>query len=172
MMKEMSYSDKIKYVFTIILQQDFHNYKWREKIQLESLGLVDNRGYKINGPDNDNYSLKSSLIKSNKDGKYKITNRTSLGMFGRVDKDRTYDIKDTYCSIFNIMGEEVLGVKIEKDDNFIKMYETIQNEKRNVMISNKQGRDSVTINFNLIKTHQLKYVIYKISDNVILSFDI
>ena len=172
MTDNLSYEEKIKHVFGIIPQTDFHNYKWREKIQLERLGLSDNRGYRIHGPDSHEISLKSGTLKINKGGKYKVNLSTPIGTFGRVDKDMTYDKKNTCCSLFSCDGLLLLSVTIYYDDNFETMYSNEQSLKRDKMSNNRQTRDSVMINFNLIKKYNLTYDIRYKSDDIILSSDI
>jgi hypothetical protein len=172
MTDNLSYEEKIKHVFSIIPQTDFHNYKWREKIQLERLGLSNSWGHRIHGPDSNEFSLKSSTLKINKGGKYKVNLSTPIGTFGRVDKDMTYDKKNTCCSLFSCDGLLLLSVTIYYDDNFETMYSNEQSLKRDKMSNNKQTRDSVLINFNLIKKYNLTYDISYKSDNIILPSDI
>ena len=163
---ELTYEEKMKLIFSIVPQSDFHNYKWREKIQLEVLGIIDNRGNKIHGADSDSHSLKSGKISLNAKGEYRITNSTTLGTFGRVDKDNTFDKKETLCTLFNDGGEKVLCVMIFYDKQFEEMYLSEQVVKRKIMENNKQVRDSVNINFSLIKKYNLNYQILCKKENV------
>ena len=52
------------------------------------------------------------------------------------------------------------------------MYNEQQSSKRKIMENNKQTRDSVNINFNLIKKYNLSYQILFKKNNVILPKDV
>ena len=167
--QNLSYKEKIELIFKeIVPQSDFHNYKWREKIQLESLGIIDNRGNRIHGEDSITHSLKSGKISKNKNGIYKINDSTTLGTFGRIDKDNNFDNKDTLCTLFNDEGSQVLSIIIFYNDEFNEMYKMEQSLKRGLMVNNKQTRDSVNINFNLINKYHLTYEILYKNPNVTL----
>lgn len=168
----LSYKEKIELIFSIVPQSDFHNYKWREKIQLETLGIVDNRGNRIHGADSSTHSLKSGKISPNKKNQFKIIDSTTLGTFGRIDKDNTFDKKDTLCTLFNDSGQEVFSILLIYNENFENMYNEQQLSKRKIMENNKQTRDSVNINFNLIKKYNLSYQILFKKNNVILPQDV
>jgi hypothetical protein len=170
LVKDLSFRDKIKVVFSIIPEKYFHNHKYREISQLEDLGLEDDRGFKVHGPDSKDYSLKSAtLSRIKKNGKYSITLCTTLGQFGRVDKIKTEDIKDTFCTVYDNNHNTLLSVLIKSDENFIRMYDILRKEKQEKMANFSQTRDSVTINFELIKRFNLNYEIKFISNNVDLN---
>jgi hypothetical protein len=169
LVKDLSFGDKMKIIFSIVPEKYFRNFKYREMAQLEKLGIADNRGFKAHGPDSEQYSLKSaSLTKKKKNGNYSITLCTSLGQFGRVDKVKTEDLKDTLCTVYD-NNNEVLSVLIKYDDNFQKMYDILRKEKQKKMENNTQTMDSVNINFQLIKDYNLNYTIQYKSENVELN---
>ena len=155
----LSYEETLNLVFKLIPQSDFHNYRWREKIQLTKMKVQDDRGYRVHGPDSELYSLKSSRspIKS-VSGKYRIRPTTSLGEFGRIDKDLTHDTKDTVCTMFD-GSKSILSILIKYDDKFINMYKSEQEKKRSRMVGNRQTRDTLSINFRLISEYNLNYEI-------------
>jgi hypothetical protein len=155
----LSYEETLNLVFKLVPQSDFHNYRWREKIQLAKMKVQDDRGYRVHGPDSDLYSLKSSRapVKS-VGGKYRIRLTTSLGEFGRIDKDLTHDRKDTVCTMFD-GAKVILSILIKYDDKFISMYESEQEKKRGSMAGNRQTRDTLSINFRLISEYNLSYEI-------------
>ena len=166
----LSFRDKIRVVFSIVPEKYFRNFKYREIAQLEDLGLEDDRGFKAHGPDSQNYSLKSaSLNRKKKNGNYSITLCTSLGQFGRVDKIKTEDLKDTLCTVYDGNNNKLLSVLIKCDDNFKNMYDIIRQEKQSKMVGYTQTMDSVTINFDLIKKYNLKYEIMYKNENVELN---
>jgi hypothetical protein len=162
LVKDLTFSDKMRLIFSIVPEKYFRNFKYREIAQLEDLGLKDDRGFRAHGPDSEKYSLKSaSLTKKKKNGNYSITLCTSLGQFGRVDKIKTEDIKDTICTVYD-NNNKLLTILIKYDDNFQKMYDTIRQEKQKKMMNNHQTMDSVNINFRLIKDYGLNYeILYK-----------
>lgn len=167
----LTFVEKLKLVFSIIPQKEFHNYRYREKIQLSILEVNDDRDYKPHGPDSVDYSLKSAGIvgKQKKNGKYTVTKKTVIGQFGRVDKDETQDLKNTYCSIFN--GSDVLfSLLVFCDDNFINMYNELRKQKREIMKDNKQKMDNVNITVELLEKYDVKYKIVYVDDLIDINF--
>lgn len=162
LVKDLSFGDKMRVIFSIVPEKYFRNFKYREMAQLEKLGINDDRGFKAHGPDSEKYSLKSaSLTKKKKNGNYSITLCTSLGQFGRVDKIKTEDLKDTLCTVYD-NNNELLSVLIKYDNNFKNMYDILRKEKQQKMLNNTQTMDSVNINFQLIKQYNLNYsIVYK-----------
>jgi hypothetical protein len=162
LVKDLSFGDKMRVIFSIVPEKYFRNFKCREMAQLEDLGISDDRGFKAHGPDSAKYSLKSaSLTKKKKNGNYSVTLCTSLGQFGRVDKIKTEDLKDTLCTVYD-NNQKLLSVLIKYDDNFKNMYETLRAEKQQKMANNVQTMDSVNINFQLIRNYNLNYeILYK-----------
>jgi hypothetical protein len=162
LVKDLSFSDKMRVIFSIVPEKYFRNFKYREMAQLEDLGMTDDRGFRAHGPDSEKYSLKSaSLTKKKKNGNYSVTLCTSLGQFGRVDKVKTQDLKDTLCTIYD-NNHKLLSVLIKFDDNFKNMYNTLRSKKQQKMVNNVQTMDSVNINFQLIKNYNLNYdILYK-----------
>jgi hypothetical protein len=171
LVKDLSFGDKMRVIFSIVPEKYFHNFKYREMAQLEKLGISDDRGFKAHGPDSEKYSLKSaSLTKKKKNGNYSITSCTSLGQFGRVDKIKTEDLKDTLCTVYD-NNNELLSVLIKYDDNFKNMYDILRLEKQQKMLNNVQTMDSVNINFQLIKQYNLNYSIVYKNENVELNLN-
>jgi hypothetical protein len=169
LVKDLSFGDKMRVIFSIVPEKYFRNFKYREMAQLEDLGISDDRGFKAHGPDSEKYSLKSaSLTKKKKNGNYSVTQCTSLGQFGRVDKIKTEDLKDTLCSVYD-NNNKLLSVLIKYDDNFKNMYDTLRMEKQQKMANNVQTMDSVNINFQLIKDYNLNYNILYKNDKVELN---
>jgi hypothetical protein len=84
---------------------------------------------------------------------------------GRIDKDATQDIKDTVVDIWG-EKEPLLRVKIYYDENFQKMYNKFQEEKREKMKDFKQTRDSALVKFKEVIDNNLKYDILYQSDDV------
>jgi hypothetical protein len=169
LVKDLSFGDKMRVIFSIVPEKYFRNFKYREMAQLEDLGISDDRGFKAHGPDSEKYSLKSaSLTKKKKNGNYSVTKCTSLGQFGRVDKIKTEDLKDTLCTVYD-NNSKLLSVLIKYDDNFKNMYDTLRIEKQQKMANNVQTMDSVNINFQLIKDYNLNYEILYKNDKVELN---
>ena len=169
LVKDLSFGDKMRVIFSIVPEKYFRNFKYREMAQLEDLGISDDRGFKAHGPDSEKYSLKSaSLTKKKKNGNYSVTQCTSLGQFGRVDKIKTEDLKDTLCTVYD-NNNKLLSVLIKYDDNFKNMYDTLRMEKQQKMANNVQTMDSVNINFQLIKNYNLNYDILYKNDKVELN---
>ena len=163
--KNLDYQDKIKLVFSIIPKGDFHNAKYREEITRIALGLPSKKNNSRHGEDLPGLSLKTANAragcKSKKTGKYSITGSQILMELGRIDKDSTFDTKDTIVDIWGD-DEPILRIKIFYDENFQKMYNTLQSKKREKMQGFKQTRDSATITFKDVIDNNLKYdILYK-----------
>jgi hypothetical protein len=171
-LKTFDYKDKLYIIFNVVPQADFFNCKWRENIQYSFLGLTDNRGNKLHGSDSETHSFKSAKINPTKKSVYKITKSTYIGTFGRLDKNKTFDTKDTLCSIFNEYGSDILHIEIKCDENFEKMYQEKQSLKREKMRNHFQTRDTQTINFDLIQQYNLNFEVKNKADNVILPVNI
>jgi hypothetical protein len=168
--KNLPYQEKIKLVFSIVPKEDFHNAKYREKIATLALGLSPKSSKSLHGPDLPDFSLKSAKLRANCKrnpitGKYPITGSQILLEFGRIDKEKTEDLKDT---IVDIWGEKepLLRVKIYADENFVNMYNKFKEEKREKMKDFKQTRDSALVKFKEVIDYNLKYEILYISDDV------
>ena len=124
----------------------------------------------MHGEDLPNLSLKSAKLRASckrnsKTGKYPITGSQILMELGRIDKDATQDIKDTIVDIWG-ETEPLLRVKIYYDENFQKMYDRFQKEKREKMKDFKQTRDSALVKFKEVIDNNLKYDILYQSDDV------
>lgn len=160
--KNLSYQDKIKLVFSIIPKGDFHNSKYREEITRIALGLPSKKNKSRHGEDLPGLSLKTANAragcKSKKTGKYNITGSQILMELGRIDKDTTFDRKDTIVDVWGD-DEPILRIKIFYDENFQKMYNDLQTKKREKMQNFKQTRDSATITFKDVIDNNLKYTI-------------
>lgn len=163
--QNLSYQEKIKLVFSIIPKGDFHNAKYREEITRMALGLPSKLSQSRHGEDLPGLSLKTANAragcKSKKTGKYSITGSQILMELGRIDKDTTFDTKDTIVDIWGD-DEPILRIKIFYDENFQKMYNNLQMKKREKMQNFKQTRDSATITFKDVIDNNLKYdILYK-----------
>jgi hypothetical protein len=173
--KDLSYEERIKLVFSLVPKGDFHNSKYREEITRRALGLPSKINKSVHGEDLPGLSLKSANVratcKSNKTGRYSITGSQLLMELGRIDKNSTYDKKDTIVDIWGD-DEVLLRVKIYYDGNFQKMYNEFQEEKREKMKDFKQTRDSAQIKFKEVIDYNLKYDIIDKSDLVDLKLKI
>ena len=163
--KDLSYEEKIKLVFSLIPKEDFHNAKYREEIARRALGIAPRKSKARHGEDLPGLSLKSAKVRANckstKTGRYSITGSQILMELGRIDKDITYDRKDTVVDVWGDT-EPLLRVKIYYDGNFQKMYDKLQQEKREKMAGYKQTRDSALIKFKEVIDNNLKYdILYK-----------
>jgi hypothetical protein len=168
--KNLPYQEKIKLIFSIVPKEDFHNAKYREEIARLALGLPPKKSKSVHGEDLPNLSLKSAKLRASckrnsKTGKYPITGSQILMELGRIDKDATQDIKDTVVDIWG-EKEPLLRVKIYYDENFQKMYNKFQEEKREKMKDFKQTRDSALVKFKEVIDNNLKYDILYQSDDV------
>jgi hypothetical protein len=168
--KNLPYQEKIKLVFSIVPKEDFHNNRYREEIARLALGLPSKLSKSVHGEDLPNLSLKSAKLRASckrnlLTGKYPITGSQILLEFGRIDKEKTEDLKDT---IVDIWGEKepLLRVKIYADENFVNMYNKFKEEKREKMKDFKQTRDSAVVKFKEVIDYNLKYEILYISDDV------
>jgi hypothetical protein len=140
------------------------------------LGLPSKLSKSVHGEDLPNLSLKSAKLRASckrnpKTGKYPITGSQVLMELGRIDKDATQDIKDTVVDIWG-EKEPLLRVKIYYDENFQKMYNKFQEEKREKMKDFKQTRDSALVKFKEVIDNNLKYDILYQSDDVELKLKI
>lgn len=163
--QNLNYQEKIKLVFSIIPKGDFHNARYREEITRIALGLPSKKNKSRHGEDLPGLSLKTANAragcKSKKTGKYSITGSQILMELGRIDKDSTFDTKDTIVDIWGD-DEPILRIKILYDENFQKMYNSLQSKKREEMQGFKQARDSATITFKDVIDNNLNYnILYK-----------
>lgn len=163
--KNLPYKEKIKLVFSIVPKEDFHNARYREEIARIDLGLEPKSSKSRHGEDLPDLSLKSAKVrancKSSKTGRYSITGSQILMELGRIDKISTYDRKNTIVDIWGDT-EPLLRVKIYYDENFEKLYDRFQQEKREKMAGYKQTRDSALIKFKEVIDNNLKYdILYK-----------
>lgn len=174
--KNLPYQEKIKLIFSIVPKEDFHNNRYREEITRLALGLPPKSSKSLHGEDLPDLSLKSAKLRASckrnsKTGKYPITGSQVLMELGRIDKDVTQDIKDTIVDIWG-GNEPLLRVKIYYDENFQKMYNKFQEEKREKMKDFKQTRDSALVKFKEVIDYNLKYDILYQSDDVELKLKI
>jgi hypothetical protein len=169
--EKLSYQDKVILTRLLIPTKEHHNYRFREEIIKVFLGIEEkNKNYNPHGCDTNHYSLKSGKKQPLKNGKYSITNTTTLGEFGRIDKERGHDEKETICAIFTEFEEMIFVLKIKYDDNFKKMFCELRTQKQQKMKGFKNTRDSVKIDFNLIQKYGLNYEIIKQDQKVILNW--
>jgi hypothetical protein len=170
LVEDLTFQEKLKVVFEIIPEEYFHNFKYREEIQCDILG-IDDRDFKRHGPDSVEYSLKSSKInrKKKKNERYTVTKKTVVGVWGRVDKEKTQDLQNTFCCLFN--GPDVLfSLLIFCDDNFINMFNELRKQKQEIMKGNKQKMDSVNIKIELLEKYDVKYQIKYVDELIDLKF--
>lgn len=151
------------------------NYKWREEVQREILGLPPKNNNSIHGPDGKE-SLKSKQLSSEiKDNTYPIIFSQSFGVFGRINayknEDESNDCKDTYATVF-YGGIPVVTIFIKKDENMVRMFEEHKILKEQELIKNPNARDGINITFELIKNYNLDYKIVQMVDNCIFKFDL
>lgn len=169
---ELSYEEKLKFIFSLIPAKDFHNYKYREEVTRRALNIPVKTNRKTTGADLPNISLKSITAKKRgkRTKKFSITPSQILGQWGRIDLDKTYDKEDT---ISDIWGEDevILRIKIYWDDNFEKLY----NFKKQKKLEKKVGRKNVVdMGYFTIKElidFNVKYnTLYVDNENVVTSF--
>lgn len=170
--EELSYEEKLKLVFSLIPWSDFHNYKYREEVERLALGIPPKSNRKTTGEDLPGLSLKSikSKNRSKKTGKYVITPSQTLGQWGRIDLDTTFDKKDTISALW---GDDrvVLRIKIFYDENFEKLY---QHKKQQKLMKKKGKQNKVDMGGFTIKDlidFGVKYhTLFVDEDNVITKF--
>ena len=168
----LSYEEKLKLVFSLIPWNDFHNYKYREEVARIALGLPPKNNRKTTGDDLPGISLKSikSKGKGKKTKKYVITINQTLGQWGRIDLDNTYDKKDT---ISDIWGDDsvILRIKIYYSENFEKLYESKKQEKLKKKTGKKNVIDMGGFTIKDLIDFEVKYdTLYVDEENVITNF--
>lgn len=168
----LSYDEKLKLVFSLIPWNDFHNYKYREEVARIALGLPPKDNRKTTGDDLPGISLKSikSKPKGKKTKKYNITVNQTLGQWGRIDLDNTYDKKDT---VSDIWGDDsvILRIKIYYSENFEKLYEYKKQEKLKKKTGKKNVVDMGGFTIKDLIDFGVKYdTLYVDEDNVITNF--
>jgi len=168
----LSYEEKLKLVFSLIPWNDFHNYKYREEVARIALGLPPKNNRKTTGDDLPGISLKSikSKGKGKKTKKHVITINQTLGQWGRIDLDNTYDKKDT---ISDIWGDNsvILRLKIYYSENFEKLYESKKQEKLKKKTGKKNVIDMGGFTIKDLIDFEVKYdTLYVDEENVITNF--
>lgn len=170
--EKLSYEEKLKLVFSLIPWNDFHNYKYREEVARMALGLPAKTNRKTTGDDLPGLSLKSikSKDRSKKTKKFNITQNQSLGKWGRIDLDNTYDKKDT---ISDIWGDDsvILRIKVYYDKNFERLYEFKKEEKLKKKTGKKNVVDMGGFTIKDLIDFGVKYdTLYVDEENVTTSF--
>tara|TARA_B110000503_G_C6921766_1_gene318991 strand:+ start:47 stop:652 length:606 start_codon:yes stop_codon:yes gene_type:complete len=164
--KNLTYDEKLKLVFSLIPWNDFHNYKYREEVARMALGLPPRESNKTTGEDLPGLSLKSikSKPKRKKDNKYVITPSQTLGQWGRIDLDNTFDKKDTVSDIWGDDGV-ILRMKIFYDDNFEKLYQSKKDLKLKTKTEKKNKVDMGGFTIKDLIDFNVKYVTLFIDKN-------
>jgi hypothetical protein len=170
--ENLSYEERLKLVFTLIPWNDFHNYKYREEVARQALGLPPKDNRKTTGDDLPGLSLKSikSKNRGKKTKKFNITQNQTLGQWGRIDLDNTHDKKDT---VSDIWGDDsvILRIKIYYDKNFEKLYQFKKNKKLEKKTGKKNVVDMGGFTIKDLIDFNVKYdTLYVDEDNVITSF--
>jgi hypothetical protein len=170
--ENLSYEEKLKLVFSLIPWNDFHNYRYREEVARLALGLPPKSNKKTTGEDLPNLSLKSikSKDKRKKDSKFVINPSQTLGKWGRIDLDNTFDKKET---ISDIWGDDsvILRIKVFFDDNFEKLYNSKKEEKLIKKTGKKNKVDMGGFTIKDLLDFGVKYkTLYIDKDNVIANF--
>jgi hypothetical protein len=168
----LSYEEKLKLVFSLIPWNDFHNYRYREEVARQALGIPPRTNRKTTGEDLPNLSLKSikSKNRAKKSNKFTITTKQVLGKWGRIDLDTTFDKKDTVCDIW---GDDsvILRIRILYDENFEKLYENEKNKKLKYKTDKKNIVDMGSFTIQDLLDFNVKYeTLYVDNDNVIVKF--
>lgn len=156
--ENFTYEEKLKLVFTLIPWNDFHNYKYREEVAREALGLAPKNNRLVNGEDLPGLSLKSLMkrTRAKKTNMYQITFSQKLGEWGRIDLDTTHDRKDTVCDIWGDTGV-ILRIKVYHDENFEKLYLFKKNQKMLRKTGKKNERDAGSFNIGELINFGIKY---------------
>ena len=170
--ENLSYEERLKLVFSLIPWNDFHNYRYREEVARLALGLPPKSNKKTTGEDLPNLSLKSikSKDRRKKDSKFVINPGQTLGQWGRIDLDNTFDKKET---ISDIWGDDsvILRIKIFFDDNFEKLYNSKKEEKLMKKTEKKNKVDMGGFTIKDLLDFGVKYkTLYIDKDNVIANF--
>jgi hypothetical protein len=168
--KNLTYDEKLKLVFSLIPWNDFHNYKYREEVARMALGLPPRESNKTTGEDLPGLSLKSikSKPKRKKDDKYVITPSQTLGQWGRIDLDNTFDKKDTISDIWGDDGV-ILRMKIFYDDNFEKLYQSKKDLKLKTKTEKKNKIDMGGFTIKDLIDFNVKYVTLFIDENDVIA---
>jgi hypothetical protein len=168
--KNLTYDEKLKLVFSLIPWNDFHNYKYREEVARMALGLPPRESNKTTGEDLPGLSLKSikSKPKRKKDNKYVITPSQTLGQWGRIDLDNTFDKKDTISDIWGDDGV-ILRMKIFYDDNFEKLYQSKKDLKLKTKTEKKNKIDMGGFTIKDLIDFNVKYVTLFIDENDVIA---
>jgi hypothetical protein len=170
--ENLSYEEKLKLVFALVPWNDFHNYKYREEVARLALGLPPKPNKKTTGEDLPNLSLKSikSKDRRKKNNKFVINPTQTLGQWGRIDLDKTFDKKET---ISDIWGDDsvILRIKIFYDDNFEKLYNSKKEEKLMKKTGKKNKVDMGGFTIKDLLDFGVRYeTLYVDKDNVIINF--
>jgi hypothetical protein len=170
--ENLSYEEKLKLVFSLVPWNDFHNYKYREEVARLALGLPPKPNKKTTGEDLPNLSLKSIKSKNRrkKDNKFVINPTQTLGQWGRIDLDKTFDKKET---ISDIWGDDsvILRIKIFYDENFEKLYNSKKEEKLMKKTGKKNKVDMGGFTIKDLLDFGVRYeTLYIDKDNVIINF--
>lgn len=168
--KNLTYDEKLKLVFSLIPWNDFHNYKYREEVARIALGLPPRESNKTTGEDLPGLSLKSikSKPKRKKDDKYVITPSQTLGQWGRIDLDNTYDKKDTISDIWGDDGV-ILRIKIFYDDNFERLYQSKKDLKLKTKTGKKNKVDMGGFTIKDLIDFNVKYVTLFVDENDVIT---
>lgn len=171
-LKKKSLEDKLNFIDNFLPLEFLFNDKYREVSLKNFLKLKESDHKKINGPDSDLYSLKSSKIEPNSDNKYRITKSKSLGEIGRINMDTPHDEKDTLCGLFTPKGKLIFVIKIIYDENFNNFFVSERIKKQKFFETSSRGRDSAKLSFAVIEEFSLNYEILKMDDCVEFGFDL
>ena len=164
--------DKLDFIDKVLPLEFLFNDKYREVSLRGFLNIENNQNKRINGPDSQLYSLKSSKIEPNSENKFRITKSKSLGEIGRINMDTPHDQKDTYCGLFTPKGRLVFVIKIFYDSNFENFFNVERSKKQRFFEVNNRGRDSAKLSFAVIEEFGLKYGILKMDSCVELGFEL
>jgi hypothetical protein len=141
-----------------------HNYGFREIVVCNHMGLKRLKG--LHGKDTDSNELKSVIYKRRKDGTFHITKKTSLGQFGRSDKDNVNENQDIICSVFDKDQVCIFSIQITNNENYKSFKSGKKDIKRNEMKDFKNVRDTTSITWGDILDNKLEYTIHFWNDEM------
>jgi len=169
--KDLTYGQKLNIVFSSLIPwYEFHNYRYREEVARESLGLPPKPHRKTSGEDLPGISLKSLMkrTRAKKTGMYQITSSQKLGEWGRIDLDTTQDKKDTVCDIWGD-GGVIMRMYVYYDENFENLYRYKKEQKLLVKTDKKNSRDAASFNIGELIKFGVNYEITFVNEkNTIL----